>query len=168
MRNAILIAAAALLAICGCTRTSHDAGIEGIREVGKVNVLYVGVAETMKMSSQSGNTSMLWLVRGGAFYQIDLRDMSFRKEGEKWVVELDAPEVYAVADMKRTKLHDARTSLGYTDKALNKMMQQVSDRANEVVEKAASGAEYMKMAKEQAETVIRQMVCAPTAVKWRR
>ena len=118
MRKAKLIAFAALLSLCGCTRTSHDVGIEGIREVGKVNVLYVGVAETMRMSSQSGNTSMLWLVRGGAFYQIDLKGMAFHKEGGTWVVELDPPEVYAVADMKRTKLHDARTSLGYTDKAL--------------------------------------------------
>ena len=169
MRNVLFAAVALpLLSICGCTKTSHDVGIEGIREVGKVNVLYVGVAETMRMSSQSGNTSMLWLVRGGAFYQIDLKGMAFHKEGGTWVVELDPPEVYAVADMKRTKLHDARTSLGYTDKALNKMMEQVSDRANEVVAKAASGGEYMKMAKEQAEAVVVQMVCAPTTVKWRR
>ena len=48
------------------------------------------------------------------------------------------------------------------------MMEQVSDRANEVVAKAASGGEYMKMAKEQAEAVVGQMVCAPTTVKWRR
>ena len=60
----VLVAAGAL--VCGrFVRQEHASTMTGIQRVGKVNVLYVGVAEVMTLSSRSHKSQMMWLVFGG-------------------------------------------------------------------------------------------------------
>ena len=146
------------LSLCGCGgRGRNTAEISGLEKMGKVNVLYVSIAETMKLQSKSGRTWQNWLVRGGAFYQIDLKKVN-REYLEKGEISMPEPVVYPVANMEKTKPIAAGTDPGITDKAFNKMTTQVSTEATKIVEKAALNEEYMKIAKGQAEEVMKKML----------
>jgi len=145
----------------------HEPTITGIQRIGKVNVLYVGVAEAMTLSSKSRKSQMMWLVYGGGFYQIDLSKIRFLSDGERNAVEVPLPEVYAVANMKKSRPYKTSVALGYTDKAINRMWAEVSGEANKLVARAARSEDNMKIAKDQAETVIRQMIGEPVDIRWK-
>jgi len=173
-RIALIVAAAAsalclvsLILSCGDGQR-HVPMITGIQQIGKVNVLYVGVAEVMTLSSKSGKSQMMWLVYGGGFYQIDLAKMKFASEGGKSMVEVPIPDVYAVANMKKSRPYKTSVAFGYTDKAINKMWGEVAGEANRIVARAARSEDNMKIAKDQAENVIRQMIGSPIEIRWRQ
>ena len=156
------------LLLCGCgSDVRNNTEITGLEKIGKINVLYVGVAETMNLSSKSGRTWQKWLVRGGAFYQIDLERVKMNDVGNRIEVIIDEPSVYPVANMKRTKPFASGTAIGITDKIYNEMTHRVSTEANKTVAKAARSKEYMDMAKDQAYKVIKQMLGKEVALKWR-
>ena len=164
---AAILCLAALIPCCG-DRQKHVSMITGIQQIGKVNVLYVGVAEVMKLSSRSGKSQMMWLVYGGGFYQIDLAKMTFSLESGKAQIEVPLPEVYAVANMKKSRPYKTSVAFGYTDRAINKMWGEVAGEANKIVARAARSADNMKIAKDQAENVIRQMIGSPVEIRWRQ
>ena len=157
-----------MFAICGCGNKSQNTlEITGLKEIGKINVLYVSIAETMKISSKSGRTWEKWLVRGGAYYQIDLRNVQIKDEGNCINVTLAEPSVYPVANMGRSKPFASGKAMFVTDKALNQMTRHAPEEANRVVAKAACGEEYMSMAKDQAKNVLQQMMGGrKISVKW--
>ena len=165
-----------LLFFCGCgSDVRNNTEITGLEKMGKINVLYVGVAETMDLSSKSGQTWQKWLVRGGAFYQIDLEKIEIEKhnkgehnKSDRIRIILDKPSVYPVANMEKTKTYDSGTAYGITDKAYNEMMRRVSTEANKVVAKAAHREEYMNMAKDQAQKVMKQMLGKDVELTWRK
>ena len=165
--TAVVLVAAGALVCGGCVRQEHSSTMTGIQRVGKVNVLYVGVAEVMTLSSRSHKSQMMWLVFGGGFYQVDLAKMKFAVENGRSRVEVPLPEVYAVANMKKSRPYKTSVAFGYTDKAINKMWREVAGEANKLVAKAARSEDNMRIAKDQAEAVIRQMIGSPIEIVWR-
>lgn len=156
-----------LLLFCGCgSDVSNNTEITGLEKIGKINVLYVRIAETMDLSSKSGRTWQMWLVRGGAFYQIDLERVKMNDVGNKIEISIDEPSIYPVANMKRTKPFASGTAIGITDKTYNEMTRRASTEANKTVAKAARSKEYMDMAKDQAHEVLKQMLGKEVALKW--
>ena len=157
------------LLLCGCgSDVRNTAEITGLEKIGKINVLYVGVAETMDLSSKSGRTWQKWLVRGGAFYQIDLEKVKMNDVGDRIQITIEEPSVYPVANMKKTKPFASGTAIGITDKAFNEMTRRVPTEANKTVAKAARSKEYMDMAKDQAYKVIKQMCGKEIALTWQK
>lgn len=172
MKNILLLIVAlgvSLMSGCGgCDGQSHSVNVEGLHQMSSINLLYVSVAEILKAHTRNYKTEMTYLVRGGAYYQLDLKKVKVtsdpQEEGnqnnneKKMVIKLPEPTIYPVADQTRSEEWKVGTSAFINDVALNKIREQLPMKANEVVMKAAKQEEYMESAKEQAETIIKKLL----------
>lgn len=146
------------LMLCGCSRVEeHTVNISVLQKLSRLNVLYVTIAEPLTLKSPTGKTWVKFLVCGGAFYYIDL-EKSTAKRGETLELTLGKPKIYPCADMQRSEEYDQHTDLFITDKVLNELRESFPDEANKLVAKAARRDEFMTMAMEQAEVVLRTML----------
>lgn len=171
MKNILLLIVAlgvSLMSGCGgCDGQSHSVNVEGLHQMSSINLLYVSVAEILKAHTRDYKTEMTYLVRGGAYYQLDLTKVKATLDPQeddqnnnekKMVIELPEPTIYPVADQTRSEEWKVGTSAFINDVALNKIREQLPMKANEVVMKAAKQEEYMKSAKEQAEAIIKKLL----------
>ena len=161
MKQKFLMSLVALLTLCGCVeKERHYVNISAITELKNLNVLYVTVAEQLTLSSSSGKTWVKYLVRGGAFYSINLEsvdcDKKIVKEEETLVLKLDVPAIYPCAN--EITEYDQYTAPFVTDKSLDGLRAKSADEANKLVAKVARNDEYMKMAKEQSESVLKSIL----------
>ena len=173
MKQKFLMSFVGLVTLCGCIGNErHYVNISEIQELSNLNVLYVTVAERLKLSSSSGKTWTKFLVRVGAFYSLNLKsihcDKAMVEKGESLVMKLDAPEIYPCADMRKCKEYDQHTAPFVTDKSLERLRAKFPDEANKLIAKAAINDEYMKMAKEQSESVLKSMLPGvKLKIEWR-
>lgn len=151
----------ASMLLCGCGER-HVITVDRLRSMSKINVLYVSAAEVYKIETANGKTSLSRLVRGGGYYSIDLSlcEVSSKEasEGQAVTIRLPPPKVDPKPDPKRSVEFKPRVRIGYTDSALNHIREQYDKEDRKKITEAVSTSEYMRMAKAQAEKVLRDML----------
>ena len=137
--------------------TSSNPTITEVQELGELVALRVSVADVMEDASYDYRT--VFIVRGDAEIAVDLESAQLRSVDEKTktlVIELPSPRlINATVDHEKSKVYDTKKTtwvpfVGDKDEATN----QGWTKAQRVVEKAGSGSEHIKPAKDQTELVL--------------
>ena len=170
MKKILMIAMCATI-FCGCGE-KHIISVDRIEAMSKINVLYVAIAEIYELGLEDGSTSLSRLVRGGAYYSIDLSKIKASttkvEEGGRVEISLPSPSVEPKPDPGRSKELAPKVKFLYTDAGLNKIREEYDAYDRKKITAAANKPEYMKMAKMQAEEVLRSMLPElKVTIKWK-
>lgn len=156
-----LTAVLALLLAGGC-RDKHVISVDRLEAMSKINVLYVGIAEPYRLETKGGKSSLSRLVRGGAYYSVDLSKVKTSaakiEEGGSVTITLPKPAVEPFPDPTRSVEFNPKTKFLVDDSGLNRMREMYDKMDREKIAAAAGREEYMKMAMEQAEKILRDML----------
>lgn len=156
-----LIAVFVVSLLSGCGE-KHYVTVDRLEAMQKINVLYVAVAEPYRLGTTGGKTTLSRLVRGGAYYSIDLSSAKLSSSmveiGESLTLTLKEPAVEAFPDPTRSVEFNPQTKLLVNDSGLNRIREMYDAKDREKIIQAATNSEYMKMAKEQAEKIIHGML----------
>ncbi|HEY5548777.1 MAG TPA: DUF4230 domain-containing protein [Coriobacteriia bacterium] len=136
---------------------SSSPTITEVQELGELVALRVSVADVMEDTGY--DYKGVWIVRGDAEIAVDLEKAQLRSAEEKTktlILELPLPRVIkATVNHEKSKVYDITKTtwipfVGDRDELTN----QGWTKAQRVVEKACSGAEYIDQAKDQTELVL--------------
>lgn len=151
-----------MLALAGGCRDKHVISVERLEAMSKINVLYVGIAEPYRLETKGGRSSLSRLVRGGAYYSVDLSRVKTSakrvEEGGSITITLPQPMVEPFPDPTRSVEFNPRTGFLVNDSGLNRIREMYDEKDREKIVAAAGREEYMRMAKEQAEKILRDML----------
>lgn len=160
---------AALFLGCG---EKHYITVDRLVSMSKINVLYVAVAEVYSLETKDGSTALSRLVRGGAYYSIDLSKIKISpakvESGAKVEISLPTPSLESFPDPRRSIEFKPKVKVLVNDKGLKKIRELYDQKDKEKIAAAASKPEYMKMAKKQGEKILRDMLPElKVSIKWR-
>lgn len=144
--------------VSGCSQQQHTANIADIKKLDKIRVLRVRVAETLSMTTK--NASIDYLVVGNGDYEIELSKIKFKQKEGKLCLEVASPDVDSLVDYEETRAFKTWVAVGYTDSALHKMRKKMPEEAMKLVSRASVSEEYMNIAKEHAERILKEMLLA--------
>ena len=158
-------------ALLGCGE-KHYITVDGLESMSKINVLYVAVADVYCLEMPDCSTQLSRLVRGGAYYSIDLSRVDVNpakvEAGGKVEISLPNPSIEAFPDPRRSLEFKPKVKLGYKDSGLNKIRGMYDQKDQEKITAAANKPEYIKMAKAQGEKILRDMLPElKVSIKWR-
>lgn len=163
MKRLIVLIALCATVLAGCDNGKHVISVDRLEKLCKINVLYVAVAEVYRLATPDESVALSRLVRGGAYYSIDLSLMKLDKrnaeEGDTVSIKLPAPIIESYPDPARSVEFKPYVKLFYKpDSALKLFRESYDAKDREKISVAANKPEYMKMAKEQAEKILRDML----------
>ena len=145
----------------GCDE-KHLISVDRIVWESKINVLYVSIAIPYRLETEGGKSSLSRLVRGGAYYSIDLAKVEPSKnqieEGEPITLKVPIPRVEPKPDPLRSVEFNPQTKLFINDSGLNRIREMYDEKDREKIKSEALKPEYMRMAKEQAEKIFKDML----------
>ena len=160
-RLMLLIVITSMLSGCG-RGPKHMISVDKLEAMDKINVLYVALSEPYRLVTKNGKTSLSRIVRGGAYYRVDLSKIKVNKskveEGECITVELPEPSIEAFPDPTRSIELKPKTKWFVNDTGLNRIREMYDATDREKIYAAASKPEYVKMAREQTEKILRGML----------
>lgn len=159
------------LGLFGCNKDKHIISVDRLKQCQEINVLYVAHAEPYKLATASRKSSIMRLVRGGAYYKLDLGkiEVSERKveSGESIVVKLPKLKIEPQPDPVRSVEFDPKTKPLVNDTGLNRIREMYDEMDREKIATAANQPEYIEMAKEQSEEIVRKMLPELTVeIEW--
>ena len=148
------------MALLGCNDSKHLISIDKLSDCQEINVLYVFHGEHYRLGTQK--SSIIRLVRGGAYYKLDLSkiksDKKESKEGESVKVWLPGLKIEPQPDPFRSQEYRPKAKFLVNDTGLNRIREKYDEMDRAKITAAANKPEYIKMAKEQAEEIVRKML----------
>lgn len=169
----ILLLLSMVLGLFGCNEDKHIISVDCLKKCQEINVLYVAHAEPYRLATASRKSSITRLVRGGAYYKIDLGKIEVSKckveSEESIVVKLPKLTIEPQPDPVRSVEFAPKTKLFVNDTGLNRIREAYDAMDKEKIATAANQPEYIKMAKEQAEEIVRKMLSGldvDVEIKW--
>lgn len=145
----------------GCNE-KHLISVDRIEWESKINVLYVSIAVPYRLATEDGKSSLSRLVRGGAYYSIDLSRVKTSEnkieEGGSIILKVPIPMVDPKPDPLRSVEFNPQTKLFIDDSGLNRIREMYDAKDREKIEIEAAKPDYMRMAKEQAEKIIKDIL----------
>lgn len=150
--------------LAGCEkRGKHVISVDRLVTQSKITLLAVAVAEVYKLATPDESVTLSRLVRGFAYYSIDLSQMKVDKRnaeaGDNILIRLPAPSIESYPDPEKSVEFKPDVKLLYKpDSALKLFRESYDAKDREKIRGAANKLEYMKMAKEQAEKILRDML----------
>lgn len=161
MAKTVLVLFAGLF-VLGCDKPKHIISVDRLLACQEINVLYVTYAEPYSLATARGKSSISRIVRGGAYYKLDLSKVQVSKRtaecGEMIAVRLPKLRIEPQPDSFRSEEFGPRTKLLVNDTGLNRIREAYDEKDREKVVAGTSTSEYLKMAKEQAEEIVRKML----------
>jgi len=131
----------ALFLVCmmllGCER-KHIISVDRLEAMSKINVLYVAIAEPYRLATENEKTSLCRLVRGGAYYSIDMSQVKTNarevEKGGSITVILPKPMIESFPDPTQSIEFKPKTRLLINDTGLNRIRarQQISSATGTV------------------------------------
>lgn len=174
VRRLILLVVVAFI-LGGCdSGTKHTMTVDSLQKMAKINVLYVAIAERYQLETENGKSSLWRIVKGGAYYSINMEEIeviseSNGKNGDRIKLELPEPSIEEYPDPTRSVEWRPKTKLFVNDSGLNRIREMYDAKDREKITAAANQAKYVKMAKEQAEKILRDILPkVDVTVKWKK
>lgn len=169
--KSMLFALVAGLALLGCGRSKHVVNVNRLLPCQEINVLYVSYAEPYQLATKNRKSSITRLVRGGAYYKLDLGkakvDKDMTKSEDVFKVTLPNLIVEPQPDPSRSLEFNPKTKLFVNDSGLNRIREMYDAMDREKIIAGTSKPEYLKMAKEQAEEIVSKMLEGLTVeIEW--
>ena len=158
----ILFAVVVGLALLGCDKQKHVISVNRLLKCQEINVLYVSYAEPYQLATKNGTSSITRLVRGGAYYKLDLCNAKVDKDKAKSddAIKVTLPKliIEPQPDPFRSVEFNPKTKLFVNDSGLNRIREMYDAMDREKIIAGTSTPEYLEMAKEQAEEIVRKML----------
>ena len=146
----------------GCNKPKHVISVDRLLACQEINVLYVAYAEPYRLATASRKSSLSRIVRGGAYYKLDLRKVEVSRHetegGTPITVKMPKLIIEPQPDPVRSVEFDPETGPMVTDSGLNRIREAYDEMDRKKISAAANKSEYIKMAKEQAEEIVRKML----------
>ncbi len=148
----------------------HIITVNRLEAMSKINVLYVAIADLYTLETEKGS-SLSRLVRGGAYYSIDLSKIKTNKqkaqEGDEIIITLPCPTIESFPNPSKSVEFRPKTGFLVNDTGLNRIREMYDGKDREKIKKIAEQPEYMRMAKVQTEKVLRDILPElKVAIKW--
>ena len=146
--------------LIGCDEQKHLISISKLSDCQEINVLYVFHGEHYRLGTQK--SSIIRLVRGGAYYKLDLSKIKSDKreatKDESVKVWLPRLKIEPQPDPFRSQEYRPKAKFLVNDTGLNRIREKYDEMDRAKIAAAANQSEYIKMAKEQAEEIVRKML----------
>lgn len=162
----------ALIGVCGCDPESkHEIVVDKLIPKSEMNVLWVTYSEPYTLATKSGKSRLSRIVRGGAYYRLDLGKITLNpsvvEDGGKVAVTLPGLRIEPMPDSMKSESFRPKTDPLVADNGYKKLQEALPEYDKKKIEKGCAKAEYKKIAKEQAERILRDMLEPAVKVEFR-